>query len=262
MTAPLLTAAMEATRGLPHLARVLFFELLARADLANGTIGLTTRVSYQALKEAAFVERGRGRTSDDCGSPSRERIRSALRTLINEGHLIERGQLVFEAPILTQGYCAQNKLTTFWPHTDQSVSPPKHQNHNGFKVIDGGKLTANWPRTVHTSIDDDVDDDGGFDKQSTEHLRERLTSTQLARQFVNSRGFNPTSLTPDCMACLKQWEQQGVTQGVFLHVVELVDTRLARKGLGRPNSPKYYHQEMMKALSNADSRRAGEAGSH
>ena len=77
----------DALLGLPLLARILYLQGLRRfMDYATGIVGLSRGISYQQLREVAFVEPVTGRRN--AGSPTLKAVRVALSQLATAG-LIE-----------------------------------------------------------------------------------------------------------------------------------------------------------------------------
>lgn len=97
--------------GLPLLARVLYLQGLRRhMDYATGLVGATRRISYQGLREVAFVEPGPGRQG--AGSPSLKAIRVAIEQLIRAGLVASRGsdkQLIFLCPLADVEHSTQKQ---------------------------------------------------------------------------------------------------------------------------------------------------------
>ena len=86
-----------ALMGLPLLARVLYLQGLRRhMDYTTGLVGIARGISYQQLREVAFIEPTTGR--QDAGSPTIKAVRVALSQLMSAG-LIEsigtKDKLVF-----------------------------------------------------------------------------------------------------------------------------------------------------------------------
>lgn len=76
---------MRALDGEPHAARVLYFELRRRMDFATGLVGRKkgAGVSWQALREALYIEPGQGIA--EAGAPSKAAIRRLAERLERAG---------------------------------------------------------------------------------------------------------------------------------------------------------------------------------
>src|SRR3990167_10495810 len=69
----------DALKGLPHLARLAYFEAIRPyMDFDTGIVGIKRGISYQSLGEELYVESHVGYVS---GSPSKQQLRRALKTL-------------------------------------------------------------------------------------------------------------------------------------------------------------------------------------
>lgn len=103
----------NALKGLPHLPRLVYLEALRPyMDFATGFVGIKRGVSYQSLSEELYVE---PHTGYESGSPSRQQMRRAVKTLEREGLVAiqsEGKRLVLHCPLATSDYSAQNKADT------------------------------------------------------------------------------------------------------------------------------------------------------
>lgn len=101
---------MMALFGLPHLAIVLYvLGLRPRMDFAQGTVGVRPLISWQALREAVYVEPHPGIKHE---YPSGEAMRRAAVWLEKVGLIEMRSvakQLIFYLPLADADYSARNK---------------------------------------------------------------------------------------------------------------------------------------------------------
>lgn len=102
-------------RGLPYLAREVYFVLRRYMDYSTGITGIQRKVSLKAISEELYVEPHQGLT--DSGEPTERQIRRALDWLEKAG-LIKRDktfnksnkQSVFKLILASRGYSVQNKV--------------------------------------------------------------------------------------------------------------------------------------------------------
>ncbi|QLI80809.1 hypothetical protein HZU75_04285 [Chitinibacter fontanus] len=78
-------AESDALAGLAHIPFRLYHALRKRMDFKTGRVGERPKVSYQALREDLYVEPGQGKAMADCGSPSVDALRHALKMLERVG---------------------------------------------------------------------------------------------------------------------------------------------------------------------------------
>jgi len=121
----------DALLGLPWLARVIYLQGLRRyMDYATGIVGLKRGISYQSLREVAYIEPGQGIRRS--GSPTLEAVRHALRQLEKAGLAEKRkadSKLVFFLPLANEDRSAPEKYHR--RATDRMAekypSPPKSE---------------------------------------------------------------------------------------------------------------------------------------
>src|SRR3990167_579351 len=106
----------DALKGLPHLPRLVYLEAIRPyMDYAAGIVGIKRGISYQSLREELYVEPHRGYVS---GSPSKDQMRRALKTLERAGLLSiqsEDKKLILKCELAKWDYSTQNKVATKAP---------------------------------------------------------------------------------------------------------------------------------------------------
>lgn len=133
---------IEAMAGLPSLAlRLYVLAIRPFMDYQTGLVGQRRRVSWQSLREAAFIEPHQGLT--ESGTPSKSAVRRAIAWLVRSGLIVERGEektLVFYCPLADTDLSAQKKPGTNPAQTrhTQPDTEPDTANH-GLHAASGAK---------------------------------------------------------------------------------------------------------------------------
>ena len=231
---------IEAAYGLPHLHRILYFEIASHADYTTGVAGLKRRISMQALREAVWVEPAPGRT--DSGNASRDSIRKAIKYLSSNGYLVERGPLVFEVAVLTRGQSVQKQRTANGPvmDTQETRGPVANSfdtsSNNITNIIpSGAQRTDKGPLIGPTS---DLDDFNGG----------AISVQGIASLFVSKYHFQATqALTPKTVEKFKQWIAAGATLELICETVDTVMSKPRKATI--IGSPSYFHDEIMQVLN-------------
>lgn len=103
----------EALQGLSWLAQVIYLRALRwHMDYATGVVGLTRGISYQMLREVAYVEPVPGAHSAGTGDVTISAIRNALKQLEKRGLIARRSKdrrLVFFLPMASTDNSAQKR---------------------------------------------------------------------------------------------------------------------------------------------------------
>lgn len=114
MRVNLCDAEMDALAGMPLSHRwVYVFCLRQFMDYATGIVGLSRRISYQAISEALYIEPHQGLA--ESGSPSKPKIQRIISGLCRAGLIEptgEKGSLVFFCPLAETDESAKNKPDT------------------------------------------------------------------------------------------------------------------------------------------------------
>lgn len=102
-------------KGLPHIARCLYFAIRETMDFGSGYCGVRQgcRISWQGLCESLYVEPHQGYT--DTGTPNKSKVRRAGQLLEKSGLIVNKSQvkkLIFFLPLATQDKSVQNKPDT------------------------------------------------------------------------------------------------------------------------------------------------------
>lgn len=114
-----------ALEGLPHAAQVLYLRgLRKRMDYATGLVGVTFKISWQALREVVYVQPHQGTTGT--GAMSKDQVRRIVGRLENAG-LVEvktdGKQLVFFLPLANTDKSVQKKAASC-PPVVRTTYPP------------------------------------------------------------------------------------------------------------------------------------------
>lgn len=123
----------DALKGLPHLPRLTYLEALRPyMDYATGIVGVKRGISYQSLAEELYVEPHTGYISS--GSPSKQQLRRALKTLERAGLVSIQSvgkKLILKCELATWDYSAQNKPDTNPTHQVDTLKMSKNMHKTG-----------------------------------------------------------------------------------------------------------------------------------
>ena len=125
-------AEEQALQGLPWLAQVIYLRGIRRfMDYRTGLAGSVRGISYQSLREVAYVEPVPGRHAGAHGLPSLAEVRNAVKLLIREGLLVRIGpsdRLVFHCVLASVDQSAQKS-------SDRGTTDPSNRRSDTGKVI-------------------------------------------------------------------------------------------------------------------------------
>src|SRR3990167_6087534 len=117
----------DALKGLPHLARLAYFEAIRPyMDFDTGIVGIKRGISYQSLGEELYVESHVGYVS---GSPSKQQLRRALKTLERASLISIQSvgkKLILKCELASADYSGQNKVDTKPTHQVDTKSTHKN----------------------------------------------------------------------------------------------------------------------------------------
>ncbi|WP_136474527.1 DnaT-like ssDNA-binding domain-containing protein [Pseudomonas sp. DG56-2] len=219
---------IEALRGLPHMARMIYvFGLRPFMDYSTGLVGVKRGVSWKSIAEELYIEPHQGIKG---GDPSEKELRRAAVWLEKAG-LIGPNQaerrLVFPLLLATRDKSAPNKVGIKWADEAGRPETPSNPNESGaFDQVDPSKAggyetpkVGTPPLSVKSTSTGNAR--GAFAMPLTDWEPELKTFKAFA--FANSVSAN--ALTPEILAAFRtywhvrpereqtqaQWEQQLVS---------------------------------------------------
>lgn len=132
----------DALKGLPHLPRLTYLEAIRPyMDYATGVVGIKRGISYQSLAEELYIEPHTGYT--DSGSPSKQQLRRALKTLERAGLILIQSvgkKLILKCELATWDYSAQNKLGSNPTHQVGTAKALKNNHKTSDYNFDDAQL--------------------------------------------------------------------------------------------------------------------------
>ncbi len=140
-----------ALNGLPFIQRVIYLTAIKPyADYKTGMVGISRKISYQAISEALYVEPHQGIQS---GSPSRDQLRRAVKGLERAGLIAIQSNdkhLILKCLLANASYSVQNKAATNPPCDPATISTEAMQVNS--RSSEGESKKAAIPKIAKAAI--------------------------------------------------------------------------------------------------------------
>lgn len=107
---------LRAMQGVSYFLRTLYvFAIRRYMDYQTGIVGIKRRISYQSLSEEMFIEPQSGVSKNETGSPSKQQLRRALKSLERIGLLEQiknKDHLIFRCVLAIRDQSVQSQVGT------------------------------------------------------------------------------------------------------------------------------------------------------